>query len=516
MVRLAIVVLALLAVSFSQPTVYPILPGDNIALQWATVHANLLIKNGLIPPAAAQGAARSLKVLWDSIYDAWTPYDRRAVPTQPNGIPRMRHNTPQSSIEKSISFAAYRAMSSLFDRFPVILSDLDNFFLSLGYNKTDVNQDTNNPAGVGNRAAAYVLTAARRDGHNQFGDEPGSAVPGTPYGDYTNYYPVNAPQPAPRTTVCSQLRSVNHWQPLTLPGPVTQTAVTIFTCSSKTFALSSPLAVKIPGPPTNNTNRGAEFRAVFSEVLDINGQLDDAKKLITEFWALTDGATAWQRIAISAARNGRLSLEDSIKLFFAQSNAGYDSGVAAWCNKRIFDGARPATVIPCLFEGQIINGWQAPYEGVGSIPASSFRTYLTTPAFSEYPSGHSAYSGASSIIMKNFFGNDNFIANDTLIAEGTSRTEPKRVLGQTGYIAGKTDVPNSGPASVGYVPANDFVIHFNTWTEAAESAGVSRLYGGFHVSTGNVDGLYLGRETGKIVWDKCVCLWNPKDCKHDD
>lgn len=86
----------------------------------------------------------------------------KATPTQDNGIGKVHRRRSQSDIEKSISFAAYRAISSLFDRFPVILADLDTFFASLGYDKTDVNQNIDNPAGIGNRAAAFVLAAARR------------------------------------------------------------------------------------------------------------------------------------------------------------------------------------------------------------------------------------------------------------------------------------------------------------------------------------------------------------------
>jgi hypothetical protein len=36
---------------------------------------------------------------------------------------------------------------------------------------------------------------------------------------------------------------------------------------------------------------------------------------------------------------------------------------------------------------------------------------------------------------------------------GTSLLEPRRVQGEPGFVAGLTDVPNSGPNTVGFVPA---------------------------------------------------------------
>lgn len=89
----------------------------------------------------------------------------------------------------------------------------------------------------------------------------------------------------------------------------------------------------------------------------------------------------------------------------------------------------------------------------------------TTPPFAEYPSAHSSYSGASGEVLRSFFGNDVFIANATVIPAGTSRTEPKRVSGETGYIAGVTDVPNSGPNTVGYVPAQVLCVYQRKLTQ---------------------------------------------------
>jgi hypothetical protein len=47
-----------------------------------------------------------------------------------------------------------------------------------------------------------------------------------------------------------------------------------------------------------------------------------------------------------------------------------------------------------------------------------------------------------------------------------------------------------------------------TFTEAAEEAGMSRLFGGIHISDGNVGGLKLGQEVAKRAWNKAQTYFN--------
>ncbi len=67
-------------------------------------------------------------------------------------------------------------------------------------NTTNVHQ----PAGIGNLAAAVVITYRHHDGANQLGDLHAGA-----YSDYTGYQPVNPP---------AQINDLNHWQPLRTPN----------------------------------------------------------------------------------------------------------------------------------------------------------------------------------------------------------------------------------------------------------------------------------------------------------
>jgi hypothetical protein len=51
-------------------------------------------------------------------------------------------------------------------------------------------------------------------------------------------------------------------------------------------------------------------------------------------------------------------------------------------------------------------------------------------------------------------------------------------------------------------------LSWETFTEAAEQAGMSRLFGGIHISDGNVGGLKLGQEVAKRAWNKAQTYFN--------
>jgi hypothetical protein len=92
------------------------------------------------------------------------------------------------------------------------------------------------------------------------------------------------------------------------------------------------------------------------------------------------------------------------------------------------------------------------------------------------------------------------------IKRGEALFEPRREYGENGYIRGLSDVANTGPGTHGYVPANDVTLVFRTFTEAANQSGISRLYGGIHIRSSDLDGRRVGRYVGDKVWAKYQSL----------
>lgn len=56
--------------------------------------------------------------------------------------------------------------------------------------------------------------------------------------------------------------------------------------------------------------------------------------------------------------------------------------------------------------------------------------------------------------------------------------------------------------------ANEVVtLHWHTWQEASEAAGLSRLHGGIHFDDGNQQGLALGALIGQATVQAATQLW---------
>jgi membrane-associated phospholipid phosphatase len=121
-----------------------------------------------------------------------------------------------------------------------------------------------------------------------------------------------------------------------------------------------------------------------------------------------------------------------------------DGFVGCWSAKYKYDLLRPVTYIRRVIDPK----WE---------------TLLITPPFPEYPSGHSAQSGAAAAVLTNFFG-ENFAFEDA-------------THGRDGLA--KRSFPGF-------------------WA-AAEEAGISRLYGGIHFRAAIERGLEQGRCVGVYV-----------------
>ncbi|MBV8705825.1 MAG: vanadium-dependent haloperoxidase, partial [Acidobacteriaceae bacterium] len=173
-------------------------------------------------------------------------------------------------------------------------------------------------------------------------------------------------------------------------------------------------------------------------------------------------------------------------MFFALTNAIFDAGIVAGDAKRAFDSVRPATSIPYLFQGQQIRAWGGPGKSTITMDGRFWIPYqvstFPTPAFPEYISGHSTFSAAGAQVLLLFTGSDQFGDSVTLPA-GSSNIEP------------------------GITPANPVTLYWNTFTDAANQAGISRRYGGIHFKAGDYAGRAAGRIVGYQAWIKAWCLW---------
>ena len=125
---------------------------DSVSAYWDNVALNYIQETNAEPTIAA----RMLAIMHTAMYDAWTAYDRIAVPSRANGILKRppEEITDANKIE-AVSFAARKALVNLL---PSMTVSIDAALARLGYHLEDVDSvDTSTPAGVGNVAAEAVF-----------------------------------------------------------------------------------------------------------------------------------------------------------------------------------------------------------------------------------------------------------------------------------------------------------------------------------------------------------------------
>jgi hypothetical protein len=427
------------------------------------------VSNGTLGPPMV---ARALAIVHTAMFDAWAAYDDVAVGTRLGASlrrPVAEHTLARKS--EAVSYAAYRA---LMDLFPAQTTRFDAQMARLGLDPGNASDDVTTPAGIGNRAAAALLAYRHADGSNQHGTLGPS---GLPYSDYTGFVPVNA---------TDAVAEPNRWQPLryanrTGTAIVEQTFLGPHWNRVVPFALSS--ADQFRPPPPHLFPHG-RYREQAEDLIRLSATLGDREKVIAEYWA--DGPNTvlppghfnlfTQYVSL---RDGH-TLDQDIQLFFILTNAVFDAGIAAWDAKIHYDYVRPITAIRYLKEGRKVRAWAGPGLGTRVIEGRSWRPYqpdwFPTPPFSEYVSGHSAFSAAGAEILKRFTGSDRFGAAVTI-------TE-----GDLGIEAG--------------VPALPVTLSWPTFAAAADEAGMSRRYGGIHFEDGDIEGRKLGRAVAAVAWDR--------------
>jgi hypothetical protein len=224
------------------------------------------------------------------------------------------------------------------------------------------------------------------------------------------------------------------------------------------FALTSGSQFRPPPPPTIDS---AQFAADVSQVKALGGT-DSTERTAAEtasahFWSdlagTFDPPGHWNQIGEVAAVARRTNLENSARMFALLDIALADAGIAAWNAKYTYNTARPVTIIR--------DGAQGANPLVTADP--SWTPLWATPAFPSYVSGHSTFSAAAAAVLDSVYGK-HFAFDDS--GDPTENLAPE---------------------------------HFTSFDQAAQAAGMSRIYGGIHYMSDNLAGLQLGTEIGQYV-----------------
>ena len=72
--------------------------------------------------------------------------------------------------------------------------------------------------------------------------------------------------------------------------------------------------------------------------------------------------------------------------------------------------------------------------------------------------------------------------------------------GAAGFDASRARTTRAGTLKVEAGPTTDVTLEWATYYDAADQAGLSRIYGGIHIAADDFTGRRLGSECGKAAW----------------
>jgi membrane-associated phospholipid phosphatase len=375
----------------------------DVVTDWNTAALDAIRSSGTPPPIAS----RALAILHVSIYDAINGISRTYEPYA------VSIATPASASEEAAASAA--AHSVLVVLFPASTGEFDELHATT---LAAIPDGPHKVHGVtwGESVAAQILALRAQDGSEQTVQPPN--------------FNLNVP---------------GLWQP-TPPGFVPYLLPQWGFVAP--FAMPKSDAFRPLGPPDLES---ARFLEDLNEVQAIGAASGSTRtpeqSLIALFWA--DGAGTetppghWNSIAQEIAGNTGNTIDDNARLFALLNIAMADAAICAWDAKYTFDFWRPVTAIRLLGSDQ------------------TWSSFIVTPPFPDYVSGHSTFSGAAATVIAMFYGTD-----DLPFETGSD------------FVPGVTR-------------------EFASVSAAASEAAASRVYGGIHFRSASEDGLLAGIAIGE-------------------
>jgi PAP2 superfamily protein len=237
-------------------------------------------------------------------------------------------------------------------------------------------------------------------------------------------------------------------QPPNFPTPV-------FTTWGKVtpFVLDSGNQFRLVPPPALTSHA---YAAAVNEVQSLGSATSTTRTPeqteIGKFWS-PPIQNFWNQIADEVAAANHSDLPTTARLFAALNLSFADSAIAFYDAKYTYQLWRPVTAIRLADTDGNPNTVADP----NWLPLAG-----NTPADPSYPGAHSTISAAGADVLANFFGDQQSFAITSPALPGVTRS-------------------------------------FDSFSAAANEAGLSRIYAGVHTRLDHVAGLTLGHDVGNFV-----------------
>lgn len=399
--------------------------GGTVPQRWIGVLYDATMRQNITPTAAARGYAYASVALYHAVLGGMPGYRSLAgqltgLTTVPKADPAQRYDWPA---------AANAALAVVGERL---------FPNPLALTTTEITQLT---AAIRAERAAVVDAAvlARSAAHGQ-------AV-GTAIMDWA------------ATDGLTEIRALPTYVPPVGPDRWVPTppnfgpAIEPYWGQMRPFILPSADACLAPPHLPYDETPGSPFHAQAMRVWEVQRDLTAEQRFIAMFWRdnpLTSGLPAghWFIIGNQLVDQLSLRLDDAAEMYVRLGVTLADAFISCWHGKYVYNLLRPITYINRHID-------------------PTLATWVNTPQFPEYTSGHSVASQAAAVVLTDLFGDVAF-------------TDTHRLT----------------------VPPSAGTRQHASFMAAAQEAATSRLYGGIHFPMGIEVGMEQGEKVGQVVLNR--------------
>ena len=393
-----------------------------IAKDWMVVIREIVKTEGKNPPQASRIYGYTGVTLYESVVNGIP--ENQSLAGQLNGLTKLPTFDGPVDYPAVANEALYNVCKEIFGAFkPINLTRLDSIYAINLTNRKSGNELTtiDNSVEYGKQIATAMLTWISADNFKE--TRTMTYVVPTRVGNPQFWAPTDAVSLNPAEPFWGQLRC---------------------------FSMTSADMCEAPELVPFSTVPGSAFYNQAMEVLTVNQNLTQGQKDIAKWWADGPSVTAtpsghWVGIENDLTVNLKLDLATAASMYAMVGIAEADAFISCWYSKYKYNFLRPITYIRDYITGN-----------------ATWSPLLPTPAFPEYPSGHSVSSGASSEVLTSLLGNLSF----------TDRTN----------------------TNLGFTPR-----FYTSFYEAANEAALSRMYGGIHYREANESGIKQGRAIAQFL-----------------
>ena len=403
-------------------------------------------------------AARAMAIVHIAVFEAVNAIDPRYESYV--GLPPV---TARTSLRAAIGQAAHDTLVALFPSQAAIFDG----YLAEDLAKVPSGAARTRGIALGQAAAQAILAMRTLDG---------SEIPEPVIG--VDYVPDNAP-------------GVWRQDPISL-NPL---ALGAFWGQVTPFVMASADQFRVAPPPALTS---AEYTFAYDEARVLGGDgivtptaRTEEQTFIGNYWAY-DGTPSlcapprlYNQLTVQLAGEQGLDVVELARLLALVNVALADTGIACWESKYHYALWRPVTAIresdpgtgpTGLGDGNASTLGDPAWTPLGA-PASNQSGPNFTPPFPSYPSGHGSFGGALFQVLRRTFGTDEMPF--TFVSDEYNGV----TLDENGLL--RPLEPRS----------------FDTFSEAEEENGQSRIYLGIHWRFDKTEAIAQGRQVGDLVFD---------------